>query len=295
MNLDQLRSVVVLAEELHFARAARRLGVQQPRLSQQLRRLEDELGVRLFERTTREVALTQAGEAFVAEARQSLAHAENAARSARRIGRGEVGTLVLGFVGSAANTLLPPVLRRFRDRCPGVELRLRELPSKRQADELLAGGIDVGMLYAPLPGTAGEELATQEFCRGRLLAALPARHPRAGRGSLPVAQLADDAFVLFPRALGSALHARILQVTRAAGFEPRVVQEAVQMQTIIGLVGAGIGVSIVPWTAAMGVRRDDVVFRALSPEAGGVPLHVAWRRHDSSPVVRNFRALTVGE
>lgn len=291
MNLDQLRYVVTLSEELHFGRAARRLGVGQPRLSQQLRRLEDELGVALFDRTTREVVITPAGGAFVAEARCSLAHAERAASTARQTGRGEVGTLVLGFVGSAANSLLPPLVRQFRNRYPGVDLRLREMPSGRQVEELVAGRVDLGVLYGPVAGASAEQLTSREFSRGRLLAALPARHPHSLRNPIRVADLADEAFVLFPRALGTALHANILQVTRAAGFEPRVVQEAVQMQTITGLVAAGIGVSIVPWTAAAGVRRNDVIFRSLAPEPSGVPLHLAWRRDDTSPAVSNFSSL----
>ncbi|MFF5261222.1 LysR substrate-binding domain-containing protein, partial [Actinomadura viridis] len=268
MNLDQLRCVVALAEDLHFARAARRLGLQQPQLSRRLRRLEDELGVELFERTTREVRITPAGRAFAEDARRSLEHADRAARNARQVGRGEVGRLAIGFVGSAANTLLPPVLRRFRGRYPGVELDLRELPSVRQAEELVAGGLDVGILHAPVTGAARDVLATREFARGPLLALLPAGHPHAHRDPLPVTDLADEAFVLFPRGLGLGLHSRVLQVTRAAGFEPRVVQEAVQMQTIVGLVAAGMGVSIVPWTVAGGGPRPP---RGVPPPAPPAP------------------------
>ncbi|MFI6514690.1 LysR substrate-binding domain-containing protein [Spirillospora sp. NPDC050679] len=288
MNLDQLRYLLALAEELHFARAAQRCGLSQPQLSRQVRRVEEELGVRLFERTTREVRTTPAGEAFMAEARRSLEHAERAVRAARRLGRGESGNLVVGFVGSAANTLLPPVLRRFRDRYPGVELGLRELPSARQVEELVAGTLDVGILYAPVHR---DELETREFSRGRLLAVLPRTHPHAHRDPLPLALLADEAFVLFPRELGPALNAAVTGAARAAGFEMRVVQEAVQMQTIVGLVAAGIGVSVVPWPVAAGARRDDVVFRRLVPDVTGVPLHLAWRRGDANPALRGFRAV----
>ncbi|WP_067816882.1 LysR family transcriptional regulator [Actinomadura kijaniata] len=288
MNLDHFRSLVALAEELHFARAAQRCGLSQPQLSRQVRRVEEELGVLLFERTTREVRITPAGEAFVAEARRSLEHADRAVLAARRLGRGESGRLVVGFVGSAAHTLLPPVLRRFRDRYPGVELDLRELPSARQAEELAEGTLDVGVLYAPVHQ---DGLETRELFRGRLLAALPRTHPHAHRDPLPLSALADEGFVLFPRELGTALHAAITRAARAAGFEVRVVQEAVQMQTIVGLVAAGIGVSIVPWAVAAGSRRDDVVFRRLSPDVHGVSLHLAWRRGDPNPAVRGFRSV----
>ncbi|RJL35534.1 LysR family transcriptional regulator [Bailinhaonella thermotolerans] len=290
MNLQQLRYAVALAEELNFGRAALREGVRQPPFSQQIARLEEELGVRLFERTTRQVRLTPAGEAFVAGARASLAHAEQAAESARRVGRGEAGRLVVGFVGSATNLTLPRVLRRFRARHPGVQVELRELPTAQQAEELRQGLLDVGLLHAPLAGPAAEVLTTRTVAREVLLAALPSDHPHAARASLPPSALAAEPFVMFPRRYGPALHDQITAVARAAGFEPRIVQEAVQMQTIVGLVAAGIGVSIVPASVAR-LRRADVAFRPLSPAARAVTLDLAWRTGDPNPLVRNFRSL----
>ncbi|GAB2941826.1 LysR family transcriptional regulator [Nonomuraea fastidiosa] len=293
MNLQQLRYAVALAEELHFGRAATREGVRQPPFSRQIGKLEEELGVRLFERTTRQVRLTPAGEAFVAEARAALAHADRAAESARLAGRGESGRLVLGFVGSAANGTLPKVLRRFRARYPGVDVELRELPTAQQAEELRQGRLDVGLLHAPLAGAAAEVLSTRTVAREPLLAALPAHHPHAARTSLPLAALAREPFVMFPRRYGPGLHDQITGVARAAGFEPRIVQEAVQMQTIVGLVAAGIGVSIVPESVAR-VRRGDVAFRPLAPPARVVTLDLAWRTGDANPAVRNFRSLFDG-
>ncbi|UBU15984.1 LysR family transcriptional regulator [Nonomuraea gerenzanensis] len=290
MNLQQLRYAVALAEELNFGRAALREGVRQPPFSQQIGKLEEELGVRLFERTTRQVRLTAAGEAFVAEARTSLAHAELAAEAARRAGRGEAGRLAIGFVGSATNLTLPRVLRRFRARYPGVQVELRELTTAQQAEELRQGLLDVGLLHAPLAGPAAEVLSTRTVARELLLAALPTGHPLAGRTPLPASALAGEAFVLFPRRYGSGLYDQIMAVARAAGFEPVVVQEAVQMQTIVGLVAAGIGVSVVPESVAR-LRRGDVVFRPLSPATRVVTLDVTWRTGDPNPVVRNFRDL----
>lgn len=293
MNLQQLRYVVTLAEELNFGRAALREGVRQPPFSQQIGKLEEELGVRLFERTTRQVRLTPAGEAFVAEARAALAHAERAVEAARRVGRGDAGRLALGFVGSAANLTLPRALRRFRARYPGVQVELRELTTGQQAEELRQGLLDVGLLHAPLTGPAREVLATRTVARELLLAALPAGHPLAARPAIPPSALAGEPFVMFPRRYGPALHDRITAVARAAGFEPRVAQEAVQMQTIVGLVAAGIGVSIVPESVAR-LRRDDVAFRPLSPPTRVVTLDLAWRTGDPSPLVRNFRSLFPG-
>jgi DNA-binding transcriptional LysR family regulator len=290
MNLQQLRYAVALAEELSFGRAALREGVRQPPFSQQIGKLEEELGVRLFERTTRQVRLTAAGEAFVAQARTSLAHAELAAEAARRAGRGEAGRLAIGFVGSATNLTLPRVLRRFRARYPGVQVELRELTTAQQAEELRQGLLDVGLLHAPLAGPAAEVLSTRTVARELLLAAVPSGHPLAARAPLPVSALAGEPFVMFPRRYGSALYDRITAVARAAGFEPVIVQEAVQMQTIVGLVAAGIGVSIVPESVAR-LRRGDVVFRPLSPATRVVTLDLTWRTGDQNPVVRNFRDL----
>ncbi|CAM5239404.1 HTH-type transcriptional regulator HdfR [Streptomyces glaucescens] len=162
-----MRYIVVLAEELHFGRTARRLGLQQPTLSQQVRKLEDELGVSLFDRTTREVSITAAGESFVAEARRALHHVERAQLAARQTGRGDVGELVLGFVGSAVPELIPRLLRRFRRVYPGVELQVRELPSARQVEELLAGRIDVGILHAlsdnEIPADLARPIGADDF------------------------------------------------------------------------------------------------------------------------------------
>ncbi|MGW4024854.1 LysR substrate-binding domain-containing protein [Streptomyces sp. NPDC005009] len=290
MNLEQMRYVVVLAEELHFGRTARRLGLQQPTLSQRVRKLEDELGVSLFDRTTREVSITAAGESFVAEARRALHHVERAQLTARQTGRGDVGELSLGFVGSAVPELIPRLLRRFRRVYPGVELQLRELPSARQVDELLVGRIDIGILHALDESEIPEGLASQEIFRDVLVAALPRRHPLAPTSPLPTAKLAGEPFIMFPRRMGPALHDRITSLTRAAGFEVQVSQEAEHMQTIIGLVAAEVGVSIVPGTMAA-LRQPGVEFRQLTPRPEALPIQLVWRRGETSPVVRNFRTV----
>lgn len=289
-----MRYIVVLAEELHFGRTARRLGLQQPTLSQQVRKLEDELGVALFDRTTREVRITAAGESFVAEARRALHHVERARLTARRIGRGEVGELSLSFVGSAVPELIPRVLRGFRRVYPGVELHVRELPSAAQVDELLAGRVDVGILHALQESERPEALTGQEIFRDVLVAALPRRHPLASLSPLPTSRLAGEPFILFPRRMGPALHDRITGLARAAGFEIRVSQEAGRMQTIIGMVAAEVGVSIVPRTMAA-LRQPGVEFRRLTPSPEPLSLHLVWRRGDTNPVVRNLRTvLTAG-
>lgn len=294
MNLEQLRYVVVLAEELHFGRSARRLGIRQPTLSQQVRKLEDELGVSLFERSTREVTVTAAGRSFVAEAGHALRYVERARSAALRTARGEVGELSLGFVGSAVPELLPRLLRGFRRSYPGVDVQVQEMPSARQAEELLAGRLDLGIVHALEESAVPEGLAGEEVFRDALVAALPRRHPLAAQAPLPVAALAGEPFVLFPRRLGPALHDRVTRLTRAAGFEPRVVQEAAHMQTIVGLVAAEVGVSVVPRTVAA-LRQPEVAFRRLTPEPEPLSMWLVWRRGETSPVVRNFRGLVAVE
>lgn len=289
MELRHLRYFVALAEELHFGRAAGRLGIKQPPLSQQIRVLEERLGVPLFDRNNRRVLLTAAGEAFLPAARQVLAAAEVAERTARHAGRGETGRLALGFVGSATLTLLPGALRRFRARYPRVVLDLRELTTAQQVEALTNGTLDVGLLRPPLPPAAGDVLAHESVGAERLVVALPADHPLAAERSVAAERLAGEPFVLFPRHLGPGLHDQIVGYCARAGFSPAVAQRAVQMQTIVALVAGGLGVSVVPSSVGR-YRRPDVVFRALRPATRVVHLAVAYRRDGRNPAARNFVA-----
>lgn len=291
MELRHLRYFLAVAEHLHFGRAAEALGIRQPPLSQQIRALEEELGVPLFERSSRHVALTAAGEAFRDHARQSLAHAEAARQAARRVGRGDTGEVALGYVGSATLTLLPQILRRFRDRYPDVTLTLRELTTTEQARALRAGNLDVGLLRPPLADADAEALRVEPVGAERLIAALPAGHPLAHRRTLNVRDLAGQPFVLSPRELGPGLHDQILDYCRRAGFTPRVTQEAVQMQSIVALVGGGLGVSLVPASVSR-LRRADVVYRPLRPATRVVHLAAARRHSDGRPTTTNLMALT---
>src|SRR5262245_25123874 len=221
MDLKHLRAAVAVAEHLHFGQAAKALGVAQPPLSQQVKALEDELGVTLFERTTRAVHLTPAGETFVADARAALSMVDTAARRARQAGRGEIGELAIGMVGSAVQQPLPTIIRAFRARYPAVALSFHVLPTATQVDRLRASALDLGLLRPPLPGPAGEfELVS--ISREPLVAVLPSDHRLAGRRRVAVSTLADEPFVLFPRALGPGLYDEITALCRRGGFTPRV-------------------------------------------------------------------------
>jgi len=285
MELRHLRYFIMVAEELHFGRAAEKLHISQPPLSMQIRSLEEELGVTLLHRTQRHVSLTQAGHAFLQEARQILARLEQAVLMTRRAGRGEIGELAVGFISVADYNVLPVVLREFRQRFPLVNLTLRESTTDAQIRDLIGGRIDVGFVLPPI-----DELALQSACivREPLVAALPERHPLARRpGKVALANLKDAPFILFPRPMAPGLYDDVVSFCRAAGFSPRVEQEAVQMQTIVSLVSAELGVALIP-ASLTNLRRTGVTYKALSEQSPLTEIHLAWRRGDDLPALRVF-------
>jgi len=285
MELRHLRYFIMVAEELHFGRAAEKLHISQPPLSMQIRLLEEELGVTLLNRTQRHVSLTQAGHAFLQEARQILARLEQAVLMTRRAGRGEIGELAVGFISVADYNVLPVVLREFRQRFPLVNLTLREATTDAQIRDLIGGRIDVVFVLPPI-----DEPALQSACivREPLVAALPERHPLARRtGKLALAKLKDAPFILFPRPMAPGLYDDVVSFCRAAGFSPRVEQEAVQMQTIVSLVSAELGVALIP-ASLTNLRRTGVTYKALSEQSPLTEIHLAWRRGDDLPALRVF-------
>ncbi|MFI6082538.1 LysR substrate-binding domain-containing protein [Streptomyces sp. NPDC051217] len=261
MELRRIEYFIAVAEELHFSRAAERLGIAQPALSQQIKRLETALGVRLLTRNRRRVALTAAGAAFLPRARETVASAERAVRTARRTAAGELGRLVLGFVGSATAEVLPRVLPLLRRDYPELRLVLKEMTSTEQLTALGNGELDLGLLRPPSPPVPG--LRARLVAREPLLAALPSGHPLAGRDRVGPGDLRGEPFVLFPREKGQWLHDLITDYCRGrGGAHPVVAQEAVMMQTIVALVAAGTGVSLVPASQRL-IARPGVVFRSL--------------------------------
>jgi DNA-binding transcriptional LysR family regulator len=287
MELRQLRYFVAVAEELHFGRAARRVLVAQPALSQQIRQLERELGVTLLARTKRRVALTDPGRAFLAEARRTLAAAEAAARAARRAAAGETGRLRVGYVDLATWLVLPRILRAYRERYPDVDLTLTELHRQPQREALARGDLDVGFFSLRAADT---EFRGEQVALDPLMAALPEGHALAARPDVPLVALAAEPWVLFPRELKTQFGELILVSCAAAGFVPRVVQEASQLHTLASLVSAGIGVTLLPASTAR-APRAGVVFRPLAGEVPVLPLHVVWREGDLSPTGRQFVAV----
>jgi DNA-binding transcriptional LysR family regulator len=258
-ELRQLRYFVAVAEELSFTRAAGRLRIAQQSLSQQIRALERTLGVRLFDRDTRGTRLTETGRIFLPEARAVIERAEQAVTTAHRAVRGEVGRLDLAFLASTTHYLLPPVVRRFRQRYPDVELTTEDVAIAQLVAGIEDGRYDAGFTRPPLvEGFAGRTLITERVC-----AVLPEGHALAGRGELRLADLAGEPWVLTQRGSWPPWHRKYDEDFRAAGFEPDVVQRATSVQNLLGLVAAGVGVTRLA-ESARSLARTGVVFVPLA-------------------------------
>ena len=292
MNLElrQLRHFIAVAEELHFGKAALRLHMTQPPLSQSIQGLEELLGVALFLRNRRAVALTPAGAALLPEARRMLAQAGELPALVRRAAEGASGRLALDFVSSADYSVLPPFLRNYRAAFPQVQIVLQEATSDVQVDHLLHARIDAGLLIPPLPDKALAELDYLKVLSEPLVVALPAgQRPAAPDAAAPVwlRDVPRLPLIIFPRPIAPALYDAILGCFRAAGITPEIGQEAIQMQTIVSLVSAGMGLALVPQSVS-NLMRPGVEYRALRDATPLVETGLAWRRDNASPVLQGF-------
>jgi DNA-binding transcriptional LysR family regulator len=284
MELRQLQYFVAVAEERHFGRAAQRLHMSQPPLSIQIKGLEAELGVRLLNRSTRQVTLTDAGRTFLERARAILSAVEEAKGAARSVEQGMQGRLRVGFISSATLSLLPPSIRLFRERYGGVELELKELTSAQQIDALYEDEIMVGLVRLPLraPGIRLEPVLEE-----RLVVALPSDHALEEFDRVPLEAIADLPLIFFTRQLIPGFHAQIVELFQRVGAFPKVAQHAVHLQTIVGLVASGIGIAILP-SSAERVSREGVVYRALDVPDATSWMGLAWVEGDESKLVKNF-------
>jgi DNA-binding transcriptional LysR family regulator len=282
MELRQLRYFVAVAETLNFGRAATRLHMSQPPLSRQIKAFETELGTDLFKRTSRGVRLSAAGTALLVDARRLLREADAIAAGAHAAGRGEIGSVRIGFISTAAYNVLPRVLPEFHRRRPGVRLHLQEATSDAQAALLRDGDIDVALVVPPLLEI---DCAYRPLMREPLIAALPARRRWPRR--VPLATLANEPFILFPRKAGVGLYDLIVGFCRDAGFTPRIEQEAIQTPTIVSLVAAGMGVALVP-TSIRHMQRTGVVYRPLVQASPLMEVGLAWRSGEIEPAVAAF-------
>lgn len=285
METRHLRYFVAVAEERHFGRAAQRLHMAQPPLSQQIKQLEDQLGTALFERTTRKVELTPAGELLLERGRRILADLEELESDVAQVGAGASGVLRIGLSGSATYRLLPPLVQKVRRDLPGLKLSVHgEMLTPHMVGDLEEGRLDVAVLRPPVD-SPDVELAFLE--QDRLVAALPADSPWAQRAQLDLAELAAESFVGYP---AQSVVTRIFrEACHREGFTPRVVQEAAETSTLLALVAAGMGLALVPM-ATRGLAFQGIVFRPVR-NAPPVDLAVAWRRGGKTPLVRRFLAL----
>jgi DNA-binding transcriptional LysR family regulator len=289
IHLRHLRYFVVVAEEGHISRAAERLGMQQPPLSQQIRAIERELDVQLFLRRPRGVVLTEAGQAFLKEARATLAQLDHALETTRRTARGEQGRLSLGMTPTAPfHPLVPRTVREFRENFPRVLVTLEEALSDGLLERLRAERMDVAFIRNIVTDPSG--LVITPLLDEIMVAALPSGHVLALGGDdvpLEVASLAGEVFILIGPP-GSGIHDRTVAACQAAGFSPRVGQVAPRITSTLGLIAAGLGVSMVP-TSMRRMAMDGVTYRPLTgPMEPRAILSLASRRGDTSAVIRRF-------
>ena len=284
MELRHLRYFITVATELHFGRAAEKLHIAQPPLSKQIQDLEAELGFELFNRTKRSISLTPAGQAFLVEVNQIFQQLDRAIDIGRKTSRGELGQISIGFVGSATYNILPVMLQQFRDRYPHVQIELHELTTDRQLIWLREGRIDLGLIRPPIIGL---DFASQIIFQESFVVVLPIDHHLAKLDKIELRLLATEPFILFPRQLAPGLYDPIIAICQAAGFSPQVVQECIQMQTIVSLVSANMGVSILP-ESIQEAQRQGVVYKPIVASFGIEKLAtiaIVWRLNDDSPTI----------
>jgi DNA-binding transcriptional LysR family regulator len=281
-ELRQLRYFVAVAEERNLTRAAGRLHIAQQSLSQQIRTLEAQLGVTLFERSTRGVELTAVGAVLLREARPVLAQAERAVEAVRRAARGEQGELRVGFLSTVANYFMPPVVRAFRERHPAVTLHTEDIPIAALVAGLRDGTLDAGLSRPPLV----DDLATEVVLREPVAAVLPEGHPLADRAELTLADLADEPWVLTPRASWPPWHRSYDEDFARAGYRPRVVQRGTTPQGLLALVAAGVGVTRLT-LSSRSLRDSGVAFVPLAGDDAYVVL--VWRADALNPALPALR------
>jgi DNA-binding transcriptional LysR family regulator len=286
LDLEDVAAMVVLGETLHFGRAAERLHVSQPALSKRIRRLEERVGGPLLVRKYRDVRLTEAGRLLAGRGRQLLHESAATLALSRRAARGEAGVLKIGFGIASILGLLPAVLLRFRQAYPAVELQLRDMSTPEQVNALGEGTIDVGFVRLPV---ADRRLQMQPVIHERLVAAVGPRSP--WNRQLGLKSVAAEPFIIIARARSASFYDHALSICAASGFAPRVVQEANELFTVLSLVGAGLGVSLVPRSAAL-MRLPGVRFREVNLPEAAWNIALAWRRDAGPlPLVEQFVAM----
>ncbi|GAB7053578.1 MULTISPECIES: LysR family transcriptional regulator [Paenibacillus] len=283
MELRHLRYFVTVAEELHFGRAASRLNIAQPPLSQQIRQLEDELGFPLLFRTKQRVELTEAGKVFLEECRLCLAHIDRAIDAAGRANKGEIGRLDIGFVGSATYSIVP-FLQRYRLQYPSVNLMLHQMKTTNQIQALHDGRIHLAIVRTPIQSPF---LTSKIILKERFIAALPQKHPLTRKRKLHMQDLAGEHFIISSRNNGSIYHDAVIQLCYKSGYRPNVSLEAPEILTIVAFVSEGMGVALVP-DSFRNQKNKGVIYRDLEDVEPCLEMSLVWRNDEKSQVLNEF-------
>jgi DNA-binding transcriptional LysR family regulator len=292
MELRQIRSFLSIAETLHFGRTAELIHLSQPALSLQIRALEEEIGVRLFERNRRKTALTAAGGAFREDAAAAVSHLDQAIRRARLAANGKLGLLRVGFISTAGNEIVPNIVRQFRDANPEVEFSLRNILTTDQIQMLSDGSLDIGFLRLPI----GEhpELDVVRVHREPFVVVTPLSHKLAKRKRVALHELSGQDFVMYERSYAPGFHDLIFGMLRDAGVIPNVCQTAGQMPTLISLVDSGMGISILP-ASAVKHSGASVVASEIAGKIAMSEIAIAVNKGNRAAAVANFRSLALKE
>ena len=287
MELRHLRYFVAVADERSFSRAAEKLGIAQPPLSQQIQSLEKELDVILFDRTKRPLQLTSAGQAFLEASRSTIANLEQSIQRTQRIHLEELNCLTIGFTSSIANGVLPNILRTFRQHYPEIKLILWEENSAFQIERLRDHQTDVVFVYQNHDLTTANDLTMMPLSQEMLVVVLPQNHPLAVQSQISLTDLANEEFIMPRTLVVSDLPEQITDLCKQAGFEPKIVQEATFMVTILGLVAGGMGISILP-SSVQNLQRQGVVYRPIQEKTPVNQLIAVWRDADTSTILEQF-------
>jgi DNA-binding transcriptional LysR family regulator len=287
LELRYLQYFIAVADELSFSRAAEREGLSQSRLSQQIKLLESELEVKLFNRSKHPIQLTDAGQAFLEEARSTLIQLEQAVRQTQRIHLGEMGNLTIGFTSSIANSVLPDILRTFRGQASAIKLILKEEKSGSLLPKLLDGHVDIIFFYQYQEDLNDGDLTFMAIEQESLVLVLPKMHPLTNKSKIQVSDLVDEEFIMPLHQVQSGLAEQIYILCSQAGFVPNVAQEAIFMVTILGMVAGGMGISILP-SSVQSLQRDGVVYRPILEQTTMTQLTAAWQRNNSSAILQHF-------
>ncbi len=282
-----MKYFIAVAEHLHFGNAAKQLNISQPPLSQQIKKLEDNLQVKLFNRTKRKVELTAAGKVFLKEAYKIIDQIEVSTDKIKQHSNGEIGELILGYSSYSIFDVLPMILTEYYKLFPNVDVTLKHLSTSKQLEAFKQSEIQVGLLCPPIEQ---ENLNVDLIYRQPFICALPSKHPLAKRtkgNSLDVKELSNCSFLLTPRSIGTGYYDSIIKICFDANFSPHVIQEVNELHEIISLVSTGLGVSIVP-ESLIQYKKSDVVFKKLNNDQFKVDTALVYKRGETSPVVYNF-------